>query len=128
MRFPFLFNLMSKLGGIIACQVNADRVLESGELLGVYPEGIRGAFTMYKRAHHIGPSWRNDCVAFALRHRVPIVPFVTIGSAEIFPDRRPDRLGLVEEVDRMALHPGDQPVPASLQMAHAGPRADAHRA
>jgi nucleoside-diphosphate-sugar epimerase/1-acyl-sn-glycerol-3-phosphate acyltransferase len=85
MRFPFLFNLMSKLGGVIACQENANRILESGQLLGVYPEGIRGAFTMYTRAHRIGPSWRNDCVAFALRHGVPIVPFVTIGSAEIFP-------------------------------------------
>ena len=85
MRFPFLFNLMSKLGGVIACQDNADRILASGELLGVYPEGIRGAFTMYNRAHRIGPSWRNDCVRFALRHQVPLVPFVTIGSAEIFP-------------------------------------------
>lgn len=85
LRFPFLFDLMSKLGGVIACQENADRVLASGELLGVYPEGIRGAFTMYRRAHRIGPSWRDDCVAFALRHRVPLIPFVTVGSAEIFP-------------------------------------------
>jgi nucleoside-diphosphate-sugar epimerase/1-acyl-sn-glycerol-3-phosphate acyltransferase len=85
LRFPCLFNLMSKLGGIIASHVNAHRVLQSGELLAVYPEGIRGAFTMYSRAHRIGPSWRNDCIAFALRHQVPIVPFVTIGSAEIFP-------------------------------------------
>ena len=85
LRFPFLFNLMSKLGGVIACQDNGDRVLAAGELLGVYPEGIRGAFTMYRRAQRIGPSWRNDCVAFALRHRVPLVPFVTVGSAEIFP-------------------------------------------
>jgi nucleoside-diphosphate-sugar epimerase/1-acyl-sn-glycerol-3-phosphate acyltransferase len=85
LRFPFLFNLMSKFGGVIACQENADRVLAVGELLGVYPEGIRGAFTMYRRAHRIGPSWRNDCVAFALRHGVPLVPFVTVGSAEIFP-------------------------------------------
>ena len=85
LRFPFLFDLMSKLGGIIASQLNADRILDSGELLAVYPEGIRGAFTMYKRAHRIGPSWRNDCIAFALRHQVPIVPFVTVGSAEIFP-------------------------------------------
>ena len=85
LRFPFLFDLMSKLGGIIASQLNADQILDSGELLAVYPEGIRGAFTMYKHAHRIGPSWRNDCIAFALRHQVPVVPFVTIGSAEIFP-------------------------------------------
>jgi 1-acyl-sn-glycerol-3-phosphate acyltransferase len=85
LRFPFLFNLMSKLGGVIACQENADHVLDAGELLGVYPEGIRGAFTMYKRVHRIGPSWRNDCIVFALRHGVPIMPFVTVGSADIFP-------------------------------------------
>lgn len=85
LRFPFLFNLMSKFGGVIACQENGDRVLAGGELLGIYPEGIRGAFTMYRCAHRIGPSWRSDCVGFALRHRVPIVPFVTVGSAEIFP-------------------------------------------
>ncbi len=85
LRFPFLFNLMSKLGGIIASHVNATRVLESGELLAVYPEGIRGAFTLYTRAHRIGPSWRNDCIAFALRHQAPLVPFVTVGSADIFP-------------------------------------------
>jgi 1-acyl-sn-glycerol-3-phosphate acyltransferase/nucleoside-diphosphate-sugar epimerase len=85
LKFPFLFNLMSKLGGVVACEENADHVLGSGELLGVYPEGIRGAFTMYSRAHRIAPSWRNDCIVFALRHRAPIVPFVTVGSAEIFP-------------------------------------------
>jgi 1-acyl-sn-glycerol-3-phosphate acyltransferase len=85
LRFPFLFDLMSKLGGVIACQANGDRVLDSGQLLGIYPEGIRGAFTMYRDAYRIGPAWRNDCMAFALRHGVPLVPFVTLGSAEIFP-------------------------------------------
>jgi 1-acyl-sn-glycerol-3-phosphate acyltransferase/nucleoside-diphosphate-sugar epimerase len=85
LKFPVLFNLMSKFGGVVACAENADRVLGSGELLGVYPEGIRGAFSMYRRAHRIAPSWRDDCIAFALRHRVPIVPFVTVGTAEIFP-------------------------------------------
>jgi 1-acyl-sn-glycerol-3-phosphate acyltransferase len=85
LRFPFLFTFMSKFGGVVACRENAERVLESGQLLGIYPEGIRGAFTPYRRAYRVGPSWRNDCVAIALRHRVPIVPFVTLGSAEIFP-------------------------------------------
>jgi 1-acyl-sn-glycerol-3-phosphate acyltransferase len=85
LKSPFLFNLMSKLGGVVACGENAARVLGQGELLGVYPEGIRGAFTMYRRAHRIAPSWRNDCIAFAIRHRAPIIPFVTVGSAEIFP-------------------------------------------
>ncbi|HEV7519297.1 MAG TPA: 1-acyl-sn-glycerol-3-phosphate acyltransferase, partial [Thermoanaerobaculia bacterium] len=47
-KFPFLANYMTKLGGILACQENADWVLARGELLGMFPEGIQGAFTMYR--------------------------------------------------------------------------------
>lgn len=84
-KFPFLANFMSKLGGVLACQENADHVLEGEGLLGVYPEGIRGAFTPYKRAYKLGRFGRDEFVKTALRHQAPIVPFVTVGSAEIFP-------------------------------------------
>jgi 1-acyl-sn-glycerol-3-phosphate acyltransferase/nucleoside-diphosphate-sugar epimerase len=84
-RFPFLFNFHTKLGGVIACQENADRVLEHGEILAIYPEGIRGAFTLYRDAYRLGKFGRDEFVKVALRHRAPIVPFVTVGSAEIFP-------------------------------------------
>ncbi|MCA1635108.1 MAG: 1-acyl-sn-glycerol-3-phosphate acyltransferase [Acidobacteria bacterium] len=84
-RFPFLFNFHTKLGGIIACQENADRVLERDELLSIYPEGIRGAFALYRDAYRLGKFGRDEFVKMALRHRAPIVPFVTVGSAEIFP-------------------------------------------
>jgi len=85
LKFPFLSNFMSKLGGVMACQENAAYVLERDEMLGVFPEGIRGAFTRYRDAYRLGRSWRDDFVRIALRHRAPIIPFVTVGSAEIFP-------------------------------------------
>jgi|SRR5579872_476796 len=84
-KFPFLANFMTKLGGIIACQENAKRVLENDELLGVFPEGIQGAFVKYEQAYQIHDFHRDAFVKMALRHRAPIVPFVTVGSAEIFP-------------------------------------------
>jgi 1-acyl-sn-glycerol-3-phosphate acyltransferase len=84
-KFPFLANFITKLGGIPACQENADKVLEEEGLLGVFPEGIRGAFTRYRRAYKLGRFSRDEFVKIALRHRAPIVPFVTLGSAEIFP-------------------------------------------
>jgi 1-acyl-sn-glycerol-3-phosphate acyltransferase/nucleoside-diphosphate-sugar epimerase len=84
-KFPFLFNYMTKLGGIIACQKNAAYVLGRDEMLGVFPEGIRGAFSLYRDAYKVGRFGRDDFVKLALRHRAPIVPFVTVGSAEIFP-------------------------------------------
>jgi 1-acyl-sn-glycerol-3-phosphate acyltransferase/nucleoside-diphosphate-sugar epimerase len=84
-KFPFLADFMGKLGGIMACQENGDYVLQRDELLGVFPEGIRGAFTMYKRAYTLGKFGRDEYVRMALRNRAPILPFVTVGSAEIYP-------------------------------------------
>lgn len=84
-KFPFLANFMTKLGGIIACQDNARRVLENDELLAVFPEGIQGAFVKYSHAYQIHDFHRDAFVKMALRHCAPIVPFVTVGSAEIFP-------------------------------------------
>lgn len=84
-KFPFLADFMAKLGGIMACQENGDWVLQRDELLGVFPEGIRGAFTMYKRAYTLGKFGRDEFVRMALRNRAPLLPFVTVGSAEIYP-------------------------------------------
>jgi 1-acyl-sn-glycerol-3-phosphate acyltransferase len=85
MKFPFIANFVARLGGVVACQESADRVLDEGELLGVFPEGVKGAFTRYRDAYKLQGFGRNAFVKLALRHRVPIVPFVTVGSAEILP-------------------------------------------
>ena len=84
-KFPFLASFMTRLGGVLACQENADWVLERDGLLGIFPEGIRGAFTPYRRAYRLGKFGRDEYVRMALRNRAPILPFVTVGSAEIFP-------------------------------------------
>jgi 1-acyl-sn-glycerol-3-phosphate acyltransferase len=82
---PFLADYMTKLGGIVASGENADRVLSGGELLGMFPEGIHGAFTLYRDAYKLGKFGRDEYVKMALRNRAPLIPFVTVGSAEIYP-------------------------------------------
>lgn len=84
-KFPFLFNFHTKLGGMIACQENAEVVLKRDEIVGIFPEGIKGAFLLYRDAYKLTKFGRDEFVKLALRHRAPIVPFVTVGSAEIFP-------------------------------------------
>ncbi|HXB22638.1 MAG TPA: hypothetical protein VNV88_14725, partial [Candidatus Solibacter sp.] len=84
-KFPFLANFMTKLGGVVACQESADQVLESGQLLGIFPEGIHGAFSLYRDSYKLHAFGRDAFVKLALRHRAPIIPFITVGSAEIFP-------------------------------------------
>ncbi len=84
-QFPFVFDFTTKLGGLVACQENADYVLEHGELLGIFPEGIRGVFTMYRDAYRLRKFGRHDFVKIALRHGAPIIPFIIVGSAESYP-------------------------------------------
>jgi 1-acyl-sn-glycerol-3-phosphate acyltransferase/nucleoside-diphosphate-sugar epimerase len=84
-KFPFLADFMVRLGGVHASRGNAERVLEEDEILGIFPEGIRGAFSDYRDAYVLKKFGRDEFVKMALRHRAPIVPFVTVGSAEIFP-------------------------------------------
>ena len=84
-KFPFISTIIRKLGGVVACKQSADRVLENNDLLGVFPEGVRGAFSNCRDAYRLLPFGRNSFVKLALRHRAPIIPFVTVGSAEVFP-------------------------------------------
>lgn len=84
-KFPVLAPYMMKLGGMVASRANADWALGRGELLGVYPEGVRGAFALYRDAYRIERLGRGEWVRMALAHGAPIVPFVTVGSAESFP-------------------------------------------
>jgi 1-acyl-sn-glycerol-3-phosphate acyltransferase len=84
LKFPVPFNF-SKLGGLKVCRENADYVLQRDELLAIFPEGIQGAFRFYREAYRLGKFGRDEYVRAALRNRAPVVPFVTVGSAEIFP-------------------------------------------
>lgn len=85
-KFPFLAPYMIKCGGLHACRENMDWVLDRDGLLAVFPEGIRGAFRRYDRdVYQIGRFGSHEFIKTALRHQVPILPFVTVGSAEIFP-------------------------------------------
>lgn len=85
LKFPFLAIFMTRLGGVVAWQQSADRVLQEDELLGIFPEGIQGAFSLYRNVYQLKEFGRDAYVKMALRNSAPIVPFVTVGSAEIFP-------------------------------------------
>ncbi len=85
LKFRPISTFIARMGGVLACRENADWVLERKELLGVFPEGVGGAFTRYREAYRLHSFGRDDFVKLALRHGAPIVPFVTVGSAESLP-------------------------------------------
>jgi 1-acyl-sn-glycerol-3-phosphate acyltransferase len=85
LKFSPIASVMRKLGGVLACGPNAERVLESGDMLGVLPEGVKGAFTPLRNAYRLQNFGRNTFVRLAARYHAPIIPFVTVGSAEVHP-------------------------------------------
>ncbi|HEV8239632.1 MAG TPA: 1-acyl-sn-glycerol-3-phosphate acyltransferase [Thermoanaerobaculia bacterium] len=84
-KMPFLAPYMTRIGGFAACRENGDWLLAQDELLGIFPEGIRGAFTRYRDSYRLTPWFRDEFAEIAIRNQAPIVPFVTIGTAETFP-------------------------------------------
>jgi 1-acyl-sn-glycerol-3-phosphate acyltransferase len=84
-KFPVLTRFMWRMGGVMACEKNAEWVLNRCDILGVYPEGIHGAFKMYRDAYKLGKFGWPNYIHWALKHNAPVVPFVIVGSAEIFP-------------------------------------------
>lgn len=82
---PFIAPLLQRSGGVVANQAIADRLLQRGEIVGVLPEGVRGAFAELRDVYRIRSFGRSDFVRIALRNRVPIVPFATVGPAESLP-------------------------------------------
>jgi 1-acyl-sn-glycerol-3-phosphate acyltransferase len=85
LRFPFLCNFLTKLGGVIANQENAARLFAAENLVGIFPEGIRGTFLPYRRAYTLRDFSNSEFAKLAIEHQAPIVPAAVIGHAEIFP-------------------------------------------
>jgi 1-acyl-sn-glycerol-3-phosphate acyltransferase len=85
LRFPYLCNFLTKLGGVIASQENAARLFASGDLVGIFPEGIRGSFTPYKTTYRLRDFAKSAFAKIAIENQVPIVPCAVIGHSEIFP-------------------------------------------
>jgi len=85
LRFPFLCNFLTKLGGVIANQENAARLFAGENLVGIFPEGIRGSFLPYKKTYRLRDFSKSGFAKMAIEHQAPIIPAAVIGHAEIFP-------------------------------------------
>src|SRR5215467_6010527 len=85
LRPPFLCNFLTKLGGVIASQENTARLFATENLVGIFPEGIRGAFTPYKRAYQLRDFSKSGYARMAIENQAPVIPAAVVGHAEMFP-------------------------------------------
>lgn len=82
---PILGHLARKSGHTLACHTDAGRLLDQGELVGVWPEGFKGIGKPYAERYQLQRFGRGGFVAAALRSRAPIVPCSIVGAEEIYP-------------------------------------------
>ena len=82
---PGLGPLARKGGSTLACNPDAERLLSSGELVGVWPEGFKGIGKPFTERYKLQRFGRGGFVTAALRTGMPIVPVSIVGSEEIHP-------------------------------------------
>jgi 1-acyl-sn-glycerol-3-phosphate acyltransferase len=84
-QLPFVGALARKSGQTLACNPDAERLLRSGELVGVWPEGFKGVGKPFTERYKLQRFGRGGFVSAALRTGVPIIPCSIVGAEEIYP-------------------------------------------
>jgi 1-acyl-sn-glycerol-3-phosphate acyltransferase len=84
-RMPGVSELARKAGVTVACNPDAERLMSSGELVGVFPEGFKGIGKRYADRYKLQRFGRGGFVSAALRTGTPIVPVAIVGAEEIYP-------------------------------------------
>lgn len=82
---PGLREWAMETGQVRATKENAVTLIERKEVVGIYPEGLRGVgktFSERYRVHDFHPGF----VQLAIQTQTPLVPIATVGGDEIYPN------------------------------------------
>ncbi|MFZ5870693.1 MAG: lysophospholipid acyltransferase family protein [Actinomycetota bacterium] len=82
---PVLGEYARKSGSTLAANADAERLLSSGHVVGVWPEGFKGVGKPFSERYKLQRFGRGGFVSAALRTRTPIVPCSIVGAEEIYP-------------------------------------------
>jgi len=82
---PMLSWFLRRTGQTLGHSDDALRLLRGGELVLVFPEGVRGTGKLYSERYRLRRFGRGGFVEMALRAGVPIIPISVVGSEEIYP-------------------------------------------
>lgn len=84
-QLPVVSDLARRSGSTLACNEDAERLLASGEVVGVWPEGFKGVGKPYSERYKLQRFGRGGFVSAALRTGTPIIPCSIVGAEEIYP-------------------------------------------
>ena len=110
-RTPGLSALARRFGATLACMPDAQRLLNAGELVGVFPEGFKGIGKPFSQRYRLQRFGRGGFVQAAITTGVPIIPVSIVGLGGVLSDAGPTSRCLARGVEP-ALLPGDADLPA----------------
>lgn len=83
-RLPFISTLFARLGVVSGTRGNVRALLERGELVAIWPEGVSGTAKSFKERYRI-KDWRVGFAELAIRYGAPVVPVAIVGAEESWP-------------------------------------------
>jgi 1-acyl-sn-glycerol-3-phosphate acyltransferase len=84
-HFPFIGVALNRIGCVRACPENGARLLDHGQVVAVFPEGLKGISKLYRQRYQLQRFGRGGFIKLALQSRAPIIPTAIVGSEEIHP-------------------------------------------
>jgi 1-acyl-sn-glycerol-3-phosphate acyltransferase len=84
-RQGWIANVISRIGGVRASRETALPLLAAGELIAVFPEGLRGVGKLYRERYRMARFGRGGFVRLASEAQVPLLPVAVVGAEEIHP-------------------------------------------
>jgi 1-acyl-sn-glycerol-3-phosphate acyltransferase len=84
-ELPVLAGLARRSGHTRASPGCAERLLEAGELVGVFPEGFKGSGKPFSERYQLQRFGRGGFARTAISAGVPVVPCAIVGAEEIYP-------------------------------------------
>jgi 1-acyl-sn-glycerol-3-phosphate acyltransferase len=85
LTLPGLREWCIETGQVRATLENAKKLLADEEIVGLYPEGIRGVGKTFRERYRMH-DWHPGFVQLAIQTQTPIIPVATVGGDEIFPN------------------------------------------
>jgi 1-acyl-sn-glycerol-3-phosphate acyltransferase len=83
-RLPIVSTLFARFGVVAGTATNVRRLLEDGELITIWPEGVSGMAKRFRERYRL-QHWNVGFAELALRHRAPVIPAAVLGSEESWP-------------------------------------------
>jgi 1-acyl-sn-glycerol-3-phosphate acyltransferase len=81
---PWVTTLFARGGVVSGSRGNARSLLEAGELLMIFPEGVPGIGKPFSERYKL-QEWTKGHCELAIRHGAPVVPVAIIGAEEQMP-------------------------------------------